>query len=407
MKRILQLGSTFAAAIVLTFTACKKEDNTPLAQNTNNEDAAQRSVDPSITNVFRPGYVYTQTNGRENAVLVYVQLRDGSLQYRSAAKTGGRGTGTTLASQGSVTVDQNHMWLYAANAGDNTISAFRIGRDGNLSFAGMANSGGIMPVSLTTYKNFLYVVNTGSDNIQGFNTGADATAFNSRMIPIRGSTLKLSQSGAAAAQISFSPNGAYLYVTEKMTNLISSYYVDINGVAHQGYASQSLGKTPFGFAFAKDVMVVSNAANDAEGAGSATSFVGVNTGTLMPTGNPVFNQQTSSCWTSVARGGGFAYVTNTHSNTISAYQVGLYGRLKLLFPGIAGGMSPTEIAVDASNMHVYVFSTGDHTIRQYVRDATGFLSSMIPVDGVHGLPEAASGLATFSPGIFDASNTTK
>jgi 6-phosphogluconolactonase len=402
MKRILQLGSTFAAAIVLTFTSCKKEENAPLPQSTD-ESTAERTGPTGITAIFQPGYVYTQSNSRENAVLVYAQLRDGSLQYRSTAKTGGRGTGLPLGSQGSVTVDPSHLWLYAVNAADNTVSAFRIGRDGNLNLAGMVSSGGVMPVSVTAFKNFVYVVNAGSDNIQGFITGADiSTAYNARMIPIRGSSLKLSQSNAGAAQISFSPNGAYLYVTEKNTDLISSYYVDINGITHTGYTSQSLGKTPFGFAFARDVMVVSNAFNGEAGVGAATSFVGANTGSLMPTANPVFNGQTSSCWTAVTPTGGFAYITNTGSNTISAYQVGLYGRLKLLYADIAGGMSPIDIVIDGNATHVYVLSSGDHTIRQYVRTADGFLTSMIPVDGVRGIPETAAGLAILTPGTTDS-----
>jgi 6-phosphogluconolactonase len=395
MKRSIQLGGTLAAALMLTFTACKKEENMPVPQSNDNETTAQREETPQTSSIYRPGYVYTESNTRENCILVYAQQSDGSLKLQSVAKTGGRGNGLPLGSQGSVVIDQYHTWLYAVNSADNTISAFRIGRDGNLMLAGLTSSLGITPVSLAVYKNFLYVVNAGSDNIQGFNTGADGT---SRMIPIKGSSQKLSTTGAGAAQISFSPNGAYLYVTEKNTNTISSFYVDLFGVATPAYANSSIGKTPFGFAFSNDIMVVSNAANDAPGAGSATSYVGSNTGTLKATSNPVFNKQTSSCWTAITSNGIHAYITNTHSNTVSVYSVGAYGRLSILFPAIPGGIAPTDIVVDASNSHVYVLSSGDNTIRQYIRRSDGFLTAMIPDgDGAKGLPMTATGLATFSP----------
>jgi 6-phosphogluconolactonase len=405
MKTSIQLGGMLVAAIMLTFTACKKEENIPLPQSTENEKTADRGDNTEITSIFSPGYVYTESNTRDNCILVYAQQSDGSLKLQSVAKTGGKGNGLPLGSQGSVVVDPYHTWLYAVNSGDNSISAFRIDRDGNLRFAGMTSSLGITPVSLAVHRNFLYVLNAGSDNIQGFNTGADAS---SPMIPIRGSSQKLSTTGAGAAQIAFSPNGAFLYVTEKNSNSISSYYVDLNGVASPAYVNPSIGKTPFGFAFSRDIMVVSNAANDAPGGGSAISFVGSNTGTLIPTGNPVFNRQTSSCWTATTKSGRYAYITNTHSNTISAYSVGVYGRLNILFSAIPGGIAPTEIVIDASNTYVYVLSTGDNTIRQYIRRSDGFLTAMIPDgDGAKGLPMTASGLATFTPGISNVSSTIK
>src|SRR2546423_5502818 len=180
MKKSIQLSCTFAAAIVLTFTACRKDESSTQQPANTNQTTEDRISNPDAVNstiLFTPGYVYVESNATDaNAVFVYAQQRDGSLKLQSVAKTGGTGTGMSLGSQGAIVLDELHIWLYAVNAGDNSISAFRVVRDGNLSLAGRVSSYGVTPVSLTAYRNLLYVVNAGSDNIQGYYTGADGPA---------------------------------------------------------------------------------------------------------------------------------------------------------------------------------------------------------------------------------------
>jgi 6-phosphogluconolactonase len=397
MKTSIQLAGIFATALVLTISSCKKDDSSSQSTAATNAQTEERPS-PAIST---RGYVYTESNATDvNAVFVYAQQADGSLKFQSAAKTTGTGTGTSLGSQGAVVLDKSHTWLYAVNAGDNSISTFRVIRGGNLSFVGKISSYGVMPVSIATYNNLVYVLNAGSDNIQGFYAGVDGPA-SSNLVPIGGSNQKLSSSGAAAAQISFSPNGSYLYVTEKMTNRISTFKIDEKGKAWAAFVNNSLGKTPFGFVFANEgAMVVADAANDIVGAASVTSFLGANTGSLIPTTNPVANNQTSSCWVATTSFGRYVYVTNTHSNTISVYSIGSYGRAALLFPEIPGGLAPTDIVVDATDRYVFCISSTAHTIQQFLRRADGFIANIIPDGGgMIGLPEAATGLATFTPGV--------
>src|SRR5207253_96166 len=110
----------------------------------------------------------------------------------------------------------------------------------------------------------LYVLNAGgSGNISGF------TVDNSgRLTPIAGSTQPLSGSNVGPAQVSFSPDGRQLVVTEKTTNLLDVYSVDANGIASGPTTTPSAGGTPFGFAFGhrSDLFV-------SEAAGSASSYV--------------------------------------------------------------------------------------------------------------------------------------
>ena len=57
--------------------------------------------------------------------------------------------------------------VFAVNAGNNSISAFRID-GGTVDFVATTPSGGLTPVSLAVYDDLLYVLNQGSDAITGF-----------------------------------------------------------------------------------------------------------------------------------------------------------------------------------------------------------------------------------------------
>src|SRR5205085_6634523 len=109
------------------------------------------------------------------------------------------------------------------------------------------NCGGTIPVSLCIHHQHLYVVNGGTSDICGFTVGAGG-----QLTKIAGSNLQLSAAMADPAQIAFSPNGDYLYVTEKMTDKITSYDVDVNGLASFDVSYSSTGHTPFGFCIARD-----------------------------------------------------------------------------------------------------------------------------------------------------------
>src|SRR5207245_7491641 len=77
------------------------------------------------------GAVYALTNSPAgNAVVVYQRGADGSLTPDGLFATGGLGTGSSLGSQRGVIVSDAHQLLCAVNAGDNTISSFRLWPDG-------------------------------------------------------------------------------------------------------------------------------------------------------------------------------------------------------------------------------------------------------------------------------------
>src|SRR5881628_1495178 len=172
------------------------------------------------------GAVYALTNSPAgNAVVVYQRGADGSLTPDGVFATGGTGTGAGLGSQGAIIVSDDHQLLFAVNAGDNTISSFRIRPDG-LELVNTAPSGGTMPTSVAFFRGLLYVLNAGSpNNVSGFAVDRDGS-----VAPIAGSARPLSADSAGPAQAGFSDDGKVVIVTEKAMNRIDTYTVGTGGL---------------------------------------------------------------------------------------------------------------------------------------------------------------------------------
>ena len=394
---------TGLALSLVALNGCKKDNISDLSNSSTpgtstNDLISEKGLNPDET-VFAEnnakarfgigGYVYTESNDiGQNNILVYKQGASGHLSLQSTTASGGTGTGTGLGNQGALIIDDQHEWLYAVNAGNNSVSSFHINNNGDVTLVHTVPSNGIKPVSVTTHGNLLYVVNAGSDNISGFTIGAGGS-----LTAISGSSQSLSATGAGAAEISFSPNGHFLYATEKATNNISRFSVNGSGVASAGTAIASTGQTPFGFGFARNnYMVVSNAAGGAAGLSSATSYSGTNSGNLSAVNGAVANNQAAACWIATTSFGRFAFATNTASDNISSYYVAPNGALYLIQAAIVTGDGPIDMVVAENNFNAYVLCSADHTIQEYNRTLLGGLNL---IGNVSGLPDKASGLATW------------
>lgn len=334
--------------------------------------------------------LYTETNAATgNGVQVYVASADGNPTLSAEVPTGGRGTGAGLGSQGALAVSGDRRFLFAVNAGSNEISSFRIGSAGELTLLGNVGSSGSEPVSLTTRGNLLYVLDAGgTGNIAGFRVNWDG-----RLQAIPGSTQPLSSTGAGGAQIGFDREGERLVVTEKATNRIDVYTLR-HGVAGPPQVHASHGQTPFGFAFdRRDDLLVSEAFGGQPGA-SALSSYDFDDGRLMLTSGSVPTQQTAACWVVTARGGRFAYVTNTGSGTVTGYAVAREGSLSLLnsdgVTGISGGR-PTDAITDRDGDALYVLSPSISAIVSFRVHLDGSLARLGVAPGVAG---SAAGLVS-------------
>jgi 6-phosphogluconolactonase len=405
MKKQIQFIALVAAATALTFSSCKKtEDNiSPQSSATGTPDYSERGANPDEADLSTDaiarhanggGYLYTEGNeAGTNQIHIYKQHGDGHLTHEGAVASGGAGNNMGLGSQGALALSDNNEWLFAVNAGANSVSSFKVHNDGSLTLTDTKASGGTTPVSLCIYHRYLYVVNSGSSNICGYEVGAGGT-----LTTITGSNLPLSANAAGPAQIAFSPNGEYLYVTEKMTNMITSFEVDASGLATSDMSFPSTGVTPFGFSIARDnYMVVSNA-NAPGGMGlpnasSCTSYSGINPGNLHAVNGAVANNQTAACWVATTKYGRFAYVANTGSDNISSYYVSPWGGIYVVHAvSASAGDAPADIAVAANNYYVYNINGMSHSISGYHR---AFLGDLVANGTITGLPDHAAGLVAW------------
>ncbi|MEO6668690.1 MAG: beta-propeller fold lactonase family protein [Ferruginibacter sp.] len=403
MKKNL-LKTVMAVAIVLTISSCQKNANeiasTDDSQTVTKEMMSEKGANPDEASVASDGdadvqsrsnkhFVYTETNGTGGNMIMKFEIKpNGSLDADGSVASGGNGTGSALGSQGAVVLDKNEDWLFAVNAGSNSVSSFKVNNNGSVTLAYTSPSGGMMPVSVAVHGNLMYVLNRGSDNIHGFtlhNNGA--------MTPIAGSSKPLSSTAVDAPQISFTPDGDWVVVTEKATNKISTFKVRIDGSIQNGIFTNSVGATPFGFAFGRgDHMIVSNAVGGGTGLGSATSYLTGNNGVPNAVNGARANNQSAPCWVAVTKHGRYAFVTNTASNNISSYYVAPWGGLYLVESNAADSdMAPLDIVVAENNFYVYVLNAGSNTITGYARTLFGGLNSL---GSQGGLPAGSTGLAT-------------
>ena len=331
------------------------------------------------------GAVYTLSNSPSgNAVLVFNRAADGSLTSLGSYSTDGLGNGTGLGSQSAVILSHNNRWLFAVNAGSDQISVFAV-RSKGLTLVDIVDSGGIRPVSLTAYKDWLYVLNAGgSGNISGFAIGRTGS-----LTPIAGSTQPLSNGGAGEApgvgQIAFNSEGTALVVTEKSTNLLDTYPV-VDGVAGAPTTHASSGAVPFGFAFDRH-----NHAIVSEASGSVSSYE-VADGDFHVINAAVVNTQVAACWIAISNNGKFAYTTNAGSGSISSYQIGEDGSLTLLnaVAGSTGSAStPVDMAFSNNGSYLYTLGNNAHTITIFQMGSDGSLTSL----GAVGVPTGVVGLA--------------
>jgi 6-phosphogluconolactonase (cycloisomerase 2 family) len=160
--------------------------------------------------------VFAQTNdAASNQVVVFSRGEDGGLASVATYDTGGRGTGSPhLPSQGSVLAADGRVLV--VNAGSDDVSVFAIDPDG-LALVDRAPAGP-SPRSVAAHGDLVYVLGTGG--LTGLRlSGAGELA------PIEGSARLLSASEADGAQVSFTPSGDRLVVTERVTDAISIYAV--------------------------------------------------------------------------------------------------------------------------------------------------------------------------------------
>lgn len=334
------------------------------------------------------GAVYTQTNATAgNAIVAFTRAADGTLTPAFQVPTGGLGTSSNLGNQGAVALSSDRRWLFAVDAGSDQISVFAVALN-RLTLIGTAPSGGDQPVSLTVHDNLLYVLNAGgAGNITGFTIGGDGS-----LSPLSNSTRPLSGSATGPAQVSFSPAGDLLAVTEKATRQIDTYVVGSDGRPTGPSVHASSGVTPFGFDFDRRGRLVVS-----EASGFVSSYAVSSAGALSPISASVPTNQRAACWLEVTGDGKYAYAANAGSASITGFRINDDGSLTPLnADGITvatGGATPVDIALSPNSRYLYALLRGSGTVAAF---AVGSDGSLTPLGSVAGVPMGTTtGLAAW------------
>jgi 6-phosphogluconolactonase (cycloisomerase 2 family) len=340
------------------------------------------------------GVVFVQTNQPTgNQIVVYDRADDGTLSPADTYATGGNGgaalPGTEsdrLASQGSLAYDSKHKLLIALNAGNDTVSAFRVKGD-RLELEDVLPSGGQFPASVGIHDDLAYILNSGgTGTVQGFRIEGHGLAS----IPGSARSLGLANTNppnflSSPGQVGFTPDGGQLIVTTKAS--ISSF--EVFQVGHDGLLSAAAVVTPsatpvpFAFTFGPSGRLVAGEA----GASSVTTYRIGQDGTLADPKSQS-DGQVALCW--IERVGRFYFVSNTGSNTLSAYRVGGDGQ-PVLVNAVAANTNPGPIDLASSGDFLYAETGLASTVDEFRVEHDGTLTS---IGTVTGLPAGIEGIAT-------------
>ena len=344
--------------------------STPMAQSqfvytNNNESTGEPNEPPNTVSAFAVG-----TNGALAAVA------------GSPYKTGGTGGGNSIDPEEiAIASAHNASFLYAANDGSGTISAFKINSTtGALThvqgspFLADGAPGGDYALATSPDNKFLFATCDCTTNIHVYAIG-NAGALGE----VEGSPF---QTGANSDGLKVSSNSQLLVVAEGSLTAVGVYSISSTGtltaVAGSPFASSA---TPFNVAVncaGNLVFVTDNGSYDGSYA-AIDVFSMSSAGSLsLVSGGPFFNGTTETSGGEVlSPNGKYLFVTDTFSSDISTLAVGSDGALTQ----VAGSPFTTSgwtggIAVSHSGTYLYsaFFTSGQVDGRSI--DSTGALSSV-------------------------------
>ena len=369
---------------------------------------AKKPDNPGNRHSHGGGVVYTMTqNPAGNEIVVYRRASNGNITETARVATGGVGAASTppfgfpiVDSQGSIELTKNGRLLFAVNAGDDTISSFRVGKHNGLTLVDREASGGDLPVSIDTRGHLLYVVNSLSGNISGFRFKP-----NGQMTAIPGSSEALSSGGPGGvpAQIGFARRPfRVLTVTLRGTQTIDTFVLGKDGTPGPAIANAATDMNPFGFEYRRGGQLIMSNAGEAGAPDDLTKFLGrassyklAKSGTLTPIDSISVDGQRATCWVVITSNQRYAFMTNTLSQSVSRFRISRDGHLTLLGQVATGPGFASDEALSRGSRYLYVLLPsimGGMSHIDFYRVGPGGSLTQIgstPSD----LPPGASGLA--------------
>jgi len=333
--------------------------------------------------------VFVMNNDADsNEVIAYQRNQYGTLFSPRHFRTGGRGSGgkgDPLASQGSLTLSDDHQWLFAVNAGSGTLSVFRV--EGALLFlTDEIATGGAEPTAVTQRGNLVYVLNaSASSSVNGF------VFRNGHLSELPNSQRFLSANLANPGSVDFSADGKFVFATEKAGNNIDSFAVLPNGTLSDIHTRASAGPGAFAAVSGPNGTVLVSETGSGGNTSAISSYHLQPDGTLTVVSASIPSLGAANCWNAVTPNGRFIYVSNAGSSTIAGFAIAPSGALTPI-PGTIVGTNPTgsgnlDIAVSADGQFLYSLNSAGGTVGAFAINADGSLTNL----GVTpGLPKGSS-----------------
>jgi len=333
-------------------------------------------------------FVYTNNNANPNTVTGFSVGPSGTLTMLPGTPvlTGGGGFGTFFASN-TATATMRKNFLYVSNSGTNDISAFKIDTSTGALMAvsgspfATGGSGGVpgvpsgVSLAVTPNGRFLYAGNEGSGNISEFSIGS-----NGALTAVSGSPFNL---GGAPDGIKVTPNGKFLGVALPFLNSVAMLKIGSDGALTPAPGS------PFPQGGAGAASYVDMSCNSEQLFASlfnttinntqvAVSTIGHN-GALIPiTGSPFTFSGGDSSVGVLTPDNQWLFVSNQSTSTITSLDVESNGSLTQVNGSPftdSTAIDPNGMATNREGTLLYA-ANGSNSVTGFSIDSNGALSSV-------------------------------
>lgn len=356
-------ASSLAVAVVAAFA-------TPAFANSSRHSTGDR---------FERGadhVVFVQTdNPSGNAVVAYDRAENGTLALAGTYPTGGKGgvlNGSVvdhLASQGSLTYDDQHALLFAVNAGSNTVSVFSV-NGSRLELRQVVPSFGDFPVSVAVDQNLVFVLNARSGgSVQGYGIFGDELfpLFSHRALGLDPTATP--EFVNTPGQVAFSPDGSRLVVTTKANGSdIDVFRIGFFGSLSPAVVNSVPGAVPFAITFDGAGNLVATEA----GTNAVATFALHGNGTLTAL-HSVATNQAATCW--IVGANGSFYASNAGSGSLTQVRSGAGGALTDL-GNTATDPGSVDAAIGAHSHYLYSQTGANGIVDEFRINGDGSLTEL-------------------------------
>ena len=325
--------------------------------------STQQSVPPqgALSDVQRGGHLYMQTNETRNAIIHYRWAASGTLTEVDRIPTGGSGSGdfspiyqvsrpNDFEGAGSVILTPDRRFLLTTNAGDNSVSSFGVGEDGQLTLLDVKPTGNAVAGRSGTADSLAYAPSSstlfvlhcfGPDHIRLMSVDSkgkltarpERYSVNTQSKTDRVTTMAVLSPDERFLLVgtifderpSTNPDGTPKYVIANASDPDGLVIFPVGGDGALGAPSfhDGGGAVPFYIAFLNtrpDTFLIGTAIGEGLVMGSINAAGMTRSGPLVPLDTSA-GKPSELCWVAITPDDRLAFTTNFGYSNISSYRI--------------------------------------------------------------------------------------